>query len=128
MRYQGGGVGHSSTREATNKFLFNHDRLDVPDGNESVESDIEEDENGDSDVNGEDDVADAGHISGGDEANGAAGDGNGFVGDKDNDYSYKDNGDDENSEPELDLADNALGPEDGEGEGDEMYLLGFAAL
>ena len=59
MQYQGGGVGHSSTREATNKFLFDRDQLDVPDGDESVKSDIEEDENGDSDVNSEDDVADA---------------------------------------------------------------------
>ena len=36
--------------------------------------------------------------------------------------------DDENSKEEPDLADDALGPEDGEGEGDETYLLGFAAL
>jgi len=148
MRYRGGGVGHSSTREATNKFLHDRDRLDVPDGDESVEGDVEEDEIEDehrhqggsceedehrlqdaSDVDGEDDVADAGHISGGDESDGAAGDG--FGGDEEDDYGYAnrvDDDDDENSEPEPDLADDALGPEDGEGEGDETYLLGFAAL
>jgi hypothetical protein len=149
MRYRGGGVGHSSTREATNKFLHDRDRLDVRDGDESDEGDIEEDEiedehrhqggsheederrpQGASDVDGEDDVADAGHISGGDEADGASGDGNGFGGDEEDDYGYTNRGDDddENSEPEPDLADDALGPKDGEGEGDETYLLGFAAL
>jgi len=149
MRYRGGGVGHSSTREATNKFLHDRDWLDVRDGDESDEGDLEEDEiedehrhqggsreedergpQGASDVDGEDDVADAGHISGGDEPNGASGDGNGFGGDEEDDYGYTNRGDDddENSEPEPDLADDALGPEDGEGEGDETYLLGFAAL
>lgn len=72
--------------EATNKFLHNCDWLDVPNGDESVEGDIEEDEIEDErrhrgssreederrpqNVDGEDDLADAGHISGGDEANG----------------------------------------------------------
>ena len=40
-------------------------------------------------MNGEDVVASAGHISGGDEANGTTGDGNGFGGDKDDDYGYE---------------------------------------
>ena len=39
MRYRGGGVGHSSTREATNKFLHDHDRLDIP--HEGAEEDVE---------------------------------------------------------------------------------------
>ena len=151
MQYRGGGVGHSSTREATNKFLHDRDRLDVPDGDESIGGNVEEDEIEDehrhqggsceedecrpqdaSDVDGEDDVANGGPTSGGDDADGAAaGDGNGFGGDEEDDYGYDNHGDDsddENSEPEPDLADDALGPEDGEGESDEMYLLGFAAL
>ena len=148
MWYRGGSVGHSNTREATNKFLHDRDRLDVRDGDESVESDVEEgemsglnedehrqeggsheDENRPQDPGGEDDVADAGHISGGDEANGAAGDGNRFGGDEGDDYGYENLVDDnENSEEEPDCADDALGPKDGEGEGDETYLLGFAAL
>ena len=41
--------------------------------------------------------------------------------------NHVDDDDDENSEPKPDLADDALGPEDSE-EGDETYLLGFAAL
>ena len=118
MRYRGGGVGHSSTREATNRFLLDRDRLDMPlsDGEESIRVD-------DLDV----DVADAGHVSGGDE-DGSAGDG---FGDEEDDYGYEkhmDDSDDENSEEEPDLADDALGPEDGEGEGDETYLHGFAVL
>ena len=144
MRYRGGGVGHSSTREPTNKFLHDRDPLYVPNGDESDEGDIEEDEvevehrhQGGSreederrpqdtgDVDGEDDVADPGRISGGDKADG----GDGFDGDEGDDYGYENHvDDDENSEEEPDLADDALGPEDGEGEGDETYLLGFAAL
>jgi hypothetical protein len=122
MRYRGGGVGHSSTglREATNRFLLDRDRLDMllPNGEERIQ--VEDD----LDV----DVADAGHVSGGDE-DGSAGDG--FGGDKEDDYGYEkhmDDSDDENSEEEPDLADDALGPEDGEGEGDETYLHGFAVL
>jgi hypothetical protein len=36
--------------------------------------------------------------------------------------------DDENSGEEPVLADDPLGPEDGEGKGDKTYLLGFAVL
>ena len=146
MRYRGGSVGHSSTREATNKFLHDCNPLDVPNGDESVEGDIEEDEIEDEhrhqggshkederrpqdhdagDVDGEDDVADLGCISGRDEADG----GDGFDGDEEDDYGYENHvDDDENSEEEPDLADDTLGPEDGEGEGDKTYLIGFAAL
>ena len=123
MQYRGGGVGHSSTRDATNKFLSDRNRLDMPDDEESIEDD---DEGGDT---AEDDVADAGHVSGGDEGDGVAGDGDGDELEEDG-YGYyeKQMDDDENIEDEPDLADDALGPEDGEGEGDETYLLGFAVL
>ena len=119
MRYRGGGVGHSSTREATNRFLLDRDRLDVAvaDGKERIEDDLEVD------------VADADHVSGGDldEGGGAAVDG--FGGNEEDDYGYEKRMDDEeNSEEEPDLADDALGPEDGEGESDETYLHGFATL
>ena len=57
------------------------------------------------DVDSDDDVADAGRISGGDEADGAGGDG--FGGDEEDDYGYEnhvdDSDDDENSEEELDF-------------------------
>ena len=123
MQYRGGGVGHSSTREATNRFLLDHDRLDVVmpgDGEERIEDDLDVD------------LEDAGHVSGGDsnEGGGAAEDGLG--GNEEDDYGYEKHLDDEeNSEEEPDgpdLADDALGPEDGEGEGDETYLHGFAVL
>ena len=120
----------------------------MPNGEESIEGDVEEgdiaelkenecrhqggsckeDENGRPHDAGEDDVADVGHILGGEEADGTAGDEDG---DEEDDYSYTnhvDDDDDKNSEPELDLTDNTLGPEDSEEEGDELYLLGFAAL
>ena len=48
------------------------------------------------------------HISGGDEADGVAGDGNGFGGDEEDDYGYKNHIDDDDasdSEQEPDLAD-----------------------
>ena len=149
MRYRGGGVGHSSTREATNKFLLDRDRLDMSDVGEGVKE--EEDNIGglddgehrtedgrspkdNEDAGGDDnDKDDEGHVSGGDnvEVDGAVEDWEiGFEGDEADDYGYgrpvEEDSDD--NEAELDLADDALGPEDGEGEGDEMYLLGFAAL
>ena len=30
MRYRGGGVGHKSTRDATDKFLIDQDVLNIP--------------------------------------------------------------------------------------------------
>jgi hypothetical protein len=57
------------------------------------------------------------------------GDGDGFDGDKEDNYGYdKHMDDEENSEEEPDVADDALGPEDCEGEGDETYLHHFAVL
>ena len=153
MRYRGGGVGHSSTREATNKFLHDRDRLDLPNGLEGAEDDVEDEISGldegehgsgdegerrprdAGDVASEDDVPAmddaAGHILDADEVDGTAGEANGFGGDEEDDYGYKNHVDDNDSsasEEEPDLADDALGPEDGEGESDEMDLLGFAAL
>ena len=64
------------------------------------------------------DATDASHISGGDEADGVTGDGAGLVVTK-RTIMDENHDDDKNSEEEPDLADSALGPEDGEGEGDE---------
>lgn len=52
-------------------------------------------------------------------------------GDEEEDYGYRylvDNKDDEESDEPLDIVNDALGPEDGEGEVDEVNLLGFAAF
>lgn len=118
MRYRGGGVGHTSTREATNRFLLDRDRLDMADGVD-IDSDAEEDVRV---------MADVGRVSGGDNADGGDGIGDGEEDDY-RDYGYESHADDdENSEDDKDFADDSLGPEDGEGEGDETYLLGFAVL
>ena len=106
MRYRGGGVGHTSTREATNKFLLDRDRLDMTDGpgEESdgidIDSDVEE---------GDRLLADVGRVSGGDNTDGGAGDGDGIGdGEEDNyrDYGYENHvDDDENSEEDQDITD-----------------------
>ena len=123
MQYQGGGISHTSTREATNKFLLNCNQLDMANGEEShgIENDLDAEE-------GDHVMADVGHVSGGDNADGSTGDGDGDgdeIGDdeEDNYYHYEKHADDDkNSEEKPDLADNSLGPKDGEGEGDETYL------
>ena len=118
MRYRGGGIGHTSTREATNRFLLDHDQLDMADGVD-IDSDAEEDVHVQADV---------GCVSGGDNVDGGNGIGDGKEDDY-CDYGYESHADDdENSEDDKDFADDSLGPEDGEGEGDETYLLGFAVL
>lgn len=123
MQFRGGGVGHNSTREATNRFLNDRDRLDtsIPGirANEGPDSSDEDNDSEDRDD----------EVEGGGEERGVLGDGFGGLNEDDEDYGYDDPVDDDNdSDPEPDFADDALGPEDGEGEGDEMYLLGFAAL
>jgi hypothetical protein len=143
MRFRGGGVGHNSTREATNRFLNDRDRLDmsVPDGEfdiAGINKGPDGSGEGNEDLNGGNEASDVevhrdDEVEGGGEGDreeqGILGDGFGGLNEDDEDYGYDDPVDDDNnSDPEPDFADDALGPEDGEGEGDEMYLLGFAAL
>jgi len=54
-------------------------------------------------------------------------------GDEEEDYGYtylvdKDSDEDSDDDEPLDIADDALGPEDGEGDVDEVNLLGFASF
>ena len=146
MRYWGGSVGHNRTREAMNKFLLNCDWLDMSNNDVDEEDDIgglnnDEHRIGHSPKDNEDASSDAsdkddeGCVLGGDnvEADGAAEDWEiGFEGDEADDYTYRrpveDSDNSDNSEAEPDNTDNVLGPEDGEGESDETYLLGFVAL
>jgi len=180
MRFRGGGVGHTSTRSATDRFLQDRDRLDQDsrtqgDGDESEggfedADDVDEaqgsetvDKSGDSDpepfhgshggdnlgrgdgegLGGSDEEPGNGDVdddrSGdeepgtGDVDNDRSGDEEPGTGDNDDDddYGYRylvDDGDDEDSDDPLDFADDALGPEDGEGDVDEINLLGFAAF
>ena len=76
---------------------------------------------------------DDGEGLGGDNEELEAGDVNdeGRNGDEEEDYGYRylvDEEDEEDDDEPLDDADNALGPEDGEGDVDEMHLLSFAAF
>jgi hypothetical protein len=55
----------------------------------------------------------------------------GRSGDEEEDYGYiygTDEDSDSNDDEPLDVADDALGPEDGEGDVDEVDLLGFASF
>src|ERR1700679_1883078 len=72
--------------------------------------------------------------NGGDEEPGTRDvDDEGSNGDEEDDYGYRDlvdeadNEEDSDDEP-LDVADDALGPEDGEGDDDDVNLLGLAAF
>ena len=158
MRFRGGGVGHTSTRTATDRFLQDRDQLDRDNsltqglaGNESEDgfdgSDIDEavDEEGGGDNDWESE-----HIQGNQDGNGGdkgeglgGGDGElgtgdvddeGGIGNEEEDYGYRYLGDEESEEEDsgdeepLDVADDALGPEDGEGDDDDVNLLGFAAF
>ena len=116
MRFQGGRVGHNSTRDATDWFLQDHDRLDTEcinddDGSSSGEETRSHSENdGNEDSDGMEHLGD--DVEGDNEEQGLLDDGFGGL-----------NEDDDNSEPEPNLADDALGPEDGEEEGDGCIYL-----
>jgi hypothetical protein len=180
MRYRGGGVGHMSTRSATDKFLQDRDRLDqdnrwtargderasdedgvqlevdeqledsdsVADsgaGNEAGNDDESENElepqgHDGCDDNDSDDLGGSGSDDGGlqpegcnedvEEATGDLDAGEGS-GDEEEDYGYGyevDDDDRDDSDAPPDDADDALGPEDGEGEIDEVNMFGFASF
>jgi hypothetical protein len=166
MRFRGGGVGHTSTRTATDRFLQDRDRLDRDnsltqigddpdasedgfdgddvdeamdkegDGDNSLESEhIQSSRGDDNDLGGGNGGDDGEGLGGGDEEPGTGDiDDEGRNGDEEEDYGYRylvdedsDEEDSDDDEP-LDVADDALGPEDGEGDADEVNLLGFAAF
>jgi hypothetical protein len=135
MRYRGGGVGHTSTREATDWFLKDRDLLDAEskqaraadshntpmdadqgDGEGEGERGSEQDENEDEAVNENEEIKE-------DEI------------DEEMDYGYildeeeLDGSEEEDPPgPEGELADDALGAEDGEEVEDELDNLGYGAL
>jgi len=174
MRFRGGGVGHTSTRIATDRFLQDRDRLDrdngptqggddladaseddFNDGND-VDEAVDKEGDGDNDSESEhiqgsrgddlgggsddDDISlrggSGGHYGeglGGDNKEPETGDvdDEGRNGDEEEDYGYRylvDEDDDEDDDEPFDIAGDALGPEDGEGDVDEVDLLGFAAF
>jgi hypothetical protein len=144
MRFRGGGVGHTSTRSATDRFLQDRDRLDQDsrtqgDGDES-EGGFEDADDVDGEVlgpggrdeepgNGDDD--DRSWHGGNEGPRTGDFDDNEGSGDEEEDYGYRylvDDENDEDSDEPLDVVDDVLGPEDGEGDIDEVNLLGYAAF
>ena len=169
MCFCGGGVGHTSTRATTNKFLQDCNHLDLNDGlklqgdNDKYECSIDKEVDGDSSGsggNGDRDLRDSEEEEGEnvgvqchsidkDDGNGS-GDGNGDLmgskveggngdieddeedsgsADEEEDYGYGyfiDDKDVNNDEAQEDFANDALGPEDGDGDVDEANMLGFS--
>ena len=145
MRYRGGGVGHKSTRDATDKFLSDRDVLDIPiktttdedtkmpDNNDGEE--VKEVENLDGEIG-----LDIGeNIWAGDEGKepNDSEDDDDSEDDEDRDeaeleeeYDYgmevEDGNDTEDNEESDDADEDALGPEDGDDEDDDD--LGYADL
>ena len=147
MRYRGGGVGHKSTRDATDKFLNDRDLLDIPikttadedtkmlDNNDGDE--VEDIEN----LDGEIGLNVGENIWAGDEGkepnDSDSEDDDDSEDDEDRDeaeleeeYDYglkvEDGNDTEDNEESDDADEDALGPEDGDDEDDDD--LGYADL
>ena len=118
MRFRGGGVGHTSTRAATDSFLSDRDLLDL-----GAARDEHEDLGDDSD---EEYTRGANELEG---ENGA---------DEQEEWldieGIQNNGDEledgseSEDEDEGELADDILGPDDGEVDDDEVAGLGFAVF
>jgi hypothetical protein len=143
MRYRGGGVGHKSTRDATNKFLTDRDRLDVPTANNDTDSDENIGEEGEEVTVGIIDGEDEENVCAVTEVDEETGkeiepdpneDNDESEDDEDGDqakfeeeFDYGMYGSDNEDEEEADEADDdVLGPEDGEEEDDDD--LGYADL
>ena len=122
MRFRGGGVGHTSTtsRAATNTFLLDRDILDLggarDDGDDEELGDDFEDETRDADEgeNGPDEEEEWSDIE--ETQKGLGGE-----------FEYGSESEEDIDEDE-ELADDALGPDDGEFDDDAVAGLGFAAF
>ena len=125
MRFRGGGVGHKSTREATDQFLQDRDAFDLI-NDEPPEMEL------DSDLEHEDGDEEGNSSAGGDENQEEWMDEDD---EEEDDYGYgglseEDSGEDtDNSDAdELDEVDDELGPKDGEGAENEIEVLGYSNL
>ena len=94
MRYRGGGVGHSSTRDATNRFLLDRHPLDLSNDDGDIEDEGSERENaGGDDNNDDDDQSSEGSVQG-----------DGTGGNQADDYGYERPAEEDNeSELVLDM-------------------------
>jgi hypothetical protein len=118
MRFRGGGVGHKSTRQATNFFKKDRHTLDIQNSLERTSDIVEEleemndlEESEKMEMLSESDVADS---------------------DEENDYGYQlgeDQSDSEEDEDDSELGNRYLGPEDdGHAVDSDMEELGYANL
>ena len=144
MCFCGGGVGHTSTRAATNKFLEDCNKLDVDDGPMRDSNDEEGSEGMDrgSESNDKENECLGGgpnYASGDNEGQGGSGDEDGYLDNDEGscdeeeleDYGFGYTVDDEDGDDGdvlPDIADDTLGPEDGEGNVDEVNSLSFATF
>lgn len=108
MRFRGGGVGHKSTREATDFFKKDRDRLDEPGLTEMDDAETTSEDDGDGDEDSVDE-------------------------DVEDDYGYtmevSDEGEPDHDGVEVDDDDGCFGPEDdGGGVDPDMEELGYAGL
>ena len=147
MRYRGGGVGHKSTRDVTDKFLSNRDLLDIP-IKTTADEDTKMPDNNDGDevedienLDGEIGLNVGENIWAGDEGKEPNDSDSEDDDDSENDedrneaeleeeYDYglkvEDGNDTEDNEESDDADEDALGPEDGDDEDDDD--LGYADL
>lgn len=141
MRYRGGGVGHKSTRDATNKFLTDRDILDIPTTTGTADEDADLDEDIQIGEEGEEVVITDGHsgenvVAGDEEKEPDPNEDNDESEDDDSEAEFEEefdyglpgeDGSDNEDNEEADEADeDALGPEDGDEEDDDD--LGYADL
>ena len=138
MRYRGGGVGHKSTRDATNKFLTDRDMLDIPttadkdpaDSDENIveegdEVEIMEGENEENVCAGKEPEPDPNEDSNDESEDDEDGDEAEF--EEEFDYGLPGGDGSGNEDDDTDDEDDdALGPEDGDEEDDDD--LGYADL
>lgn len=142
MWFRGGGVGHKSTREATDSFLTDRHGLDIHAAMDNAEGEDSDedlcDEKGPSNEEhhlnneerpaadmGDQDMEAGDYVDSGDEVE---------EGERENDDGEEEDWEDESEledEPEGDegdITDDALGPDDGEVDEDDIAALGFAAF
>lgn len=103
MRFRGGGVGHKSTRQATDFFKKDRDRLDMTRPNVSYDEDVDEE---DSEVFSEEEHVDE---------------------DEEEDFGYVRDESDESEGELAEAQDDEFGPED-DGGTDMMGELGYGNL
>jgi hypothetical protein len=126
MRFRGGGVGHKSTREATDRFLQDRDVLDLRDDEHpEMETHSDSDDNNDDKEGNSSAGGDENQEEWTDEDDEEEGD-YGYGGLSAEESGEETNGSDSDS-PDSE-ADDELGPEDGEGVENEVELLGYSNL